>query len=79
MNTTPQEATERAQSAVDHAFGYLLDEIRGERARLGLPAAFEFVCLVHSHSVPWQSGTQCVDAFTAGQPLILPRGSPLTG
>jgi hypothetical protein len=55
----------------------LLDEIRAERAALGLPAQFEFVCLVHGHSVPWELGAQFVDAFTAGQLRELPHGSPL--
>src|SRR5687768_13031265 len=77
MTTTPHEATERAHSAVEHVFGHLLDEIRVERAALGLPPEFEFVCLVHGHSVPFELGTQFVDAFTAGQPLVLPHVSPL--
>lgn len=77
MTTTPREAAKQAHSAVEHTFGFVLDEVRAERAALGLPSEFEFVCLVHSHSVPFEQGTQFVDAFTAGQPLVLPRSSPL--
>src|SRR5688572_15060200 len=77
MTKTPHEADEAARSDVEHVFGYLLDGIRAERALLGLPAEFEFVCLVHSHSVPFELGTQFVDGFTAGQSLVLPLGSSL--
>src|SRR5688572_13403638 len=77
MSTRPLTATERAQVAVEHTVGCLLDEVRAERASLGLPAAFEFVCLVHSHSVAWERGAEFVDAFIAGQPLALAHGSPL--
>jgi hypothetical protein len=74
---TPHKAAEEASSAVEYAFGYILSQIRAERAGIGLPSEFEFVCLVHSHSVPFELGTQFVDAFTSGQPLVLPHGSPL--
>jgi hypothetical protein len=77
MAMTQHEAEEEAHSAVEHTFGYVLDHVRAERAALGLPPEFEFVCLVHSHSVPFELGTQFVDAFTSGQPLALPHGSPL--
>lgn len=77
MSTPQLNATERARSAVEHSFGYLLNEVRTERASLGLPAEFEFVCLVHSHSVSWERGTEFVDAFVAGQPVALPQGSAL--
>jgi hypothetical protein len=78
MTKTPHKAMERAQSTVEHAFGHLLDQIRSERVNLGLPTKFEFVCLVHGYSVPSELGIQFVDAFTTGQSLILPHGSPLT-
>ena len=77
MTTTPNQAAEQAHSAVEHTFGYVLGVLRAERAALGLPPEFEFVCLVHSHSVSFELGTQFVDAFTAGQPLALPPDSPL--
>jgi hypothetical protein len=77
MAITPQEAAEETRSAVEHTFGYVLDEILAERLALGLPPKFEFVCLVHSHSVPYELGARVVNAFTAGQPLALPEGSPL--
>lgn len=77
MAMTPHEAPKEARSVVDHTFGYLLGEIRVDRVALGLPPEFDFVCLVHSHSVSYELSTQFVDAFTAGQPLALPEGSPL--
>jgi hypothetical protein len=69
---TSSTLSERTQHTVEHVFGVLLPEIRKERAACELPSEFDFVLLVHSHSVPFEHGTRFIDEFTAGLPIALP-------
>lgn len=77
VNVSASELDRRIEDVVEHVFGYLLYQIRAERSALCLPTDFDFACLVHGHSVQWQIGLQFINAFTFGQPLLLPSDSPL--
>ncbi|HEY1172059.1 MAG TPA: hypothetical protein VGH19_11865 [Verrucomicrobiae bacterium] len=62
-------ASIRAKDMVAHIFGHTLGEIRKERSHLGLPAEFEFLCLIKGHSASSKTTDQIRLGFIAGQSI----------